>query len=114
AGAGGATGQGGSANITAGAGGATSGNGGNVGIVTGTPTDGNGGSVTLTTRAGVSTNRSGGAFNIILGAATGTGAPGQININSLLNFANDAAAATGGIAVGGLYRNASAVQVRVT
>jgi hypothetical protein len=33
---------------------------------------------------------------------------------NLLNFANDAAAAAGGIAVGGLYRNGSVIQVRVT
>lgn len=33
---------------------------------------------------------------------------------ALGNFANDAAAATGGVPVGGLYRNGSAVQVRVT
>lgn len=32
----------------------------------------------------------------------------------LTNYANDAAAAAGGIAVGGLYRNGSVVQVRVT
>lgn len=30
------------------------------------------------------------------------------------NFANDAAAATGGVPVGGFYRNASVVQVRVS
>jgi len=33
---------------------------------------------------------------------------------NLLNFANDAAAAAGGIAIGGLYRNGSVVQVRVS
>lgn len=32
----------------------------------------------------------------------------------LQNFANDAAAAAGGIQIGQLYRNASVVQVRVT
>jgi hypothetical protein len=30
------------------------------------------------------------------------------------NYANDAAAATGGVPVGGLYRNASQLMVRVT
>jgi hypothetical protein len=30
------------------------------------------------------------------------------------SFANDAAAATGGVPVGGIYRNASQVMVRVT
>jgi hypothetical protein len=33
---------------------------------------------------------------------------------SLGNYANDAAAATGGVVVGGLYRNGSTIQVRVT
>lgn len=33
---------------------------------------------------------------------------------SLPNYANDAAAATGGVAVGELYRNGSVVMVRVT
>jgi hypothetical protein len=33
---------------------------------------------------------------------------------SLGNYANDAAAATGGVLVGGLYRNGSTIQVRVT
>lgn len=36
-----------------------------------------------------------------------------VSIAALQNFANDAAAATGGIPVGGLYRTASAVMVRV-
>lgn len=38
----------------------------------------------------------------------------QIVAPSLQNFADDAAAATGGISVGSLYRNGSVVQVRVT
>lgn len=33
---------------------------------------------------------------------------------TLGNYANDAAAAAGGVAVGGVYRNGSALQVRVT
>jgi hypothetical protein len=33
---------------------------------------------------------------------------------TLGNYANDAAAATGGVLVGGLYRNGSTIQVRVT
>ena len=35
-------------------------------------------------------------------------------LSALGNFANDAAAATGGVAIGGLYRNGSVVQIRVT
>ena len=37
-----------------------------------------------------------------------------LNITNLKNFANDAAAAAGGVPVGGFYRNGSVVQVRVT
>ena len=33
---------------------------------------------------------------------------------SLPNYANDAAAAIGGVAIGDLYRNGSVVQIRVT
>jgi hypothetical protein len=35
-------------------------------------------------------------------------------LSGLGNYANDAAAATGGVPVGGVYRNGSALQVRVT
>ena len=37
-----------------------------------------------------------------------------VSAPTLQNYANDAAAAAGGIPVGGLYRNSSVVQVRVT
>jgi hypothetical protein len=37
-----------------------------------------------------------------------------IEVPALQNFANDAAAALGGIPIGFLYRNGSIVQVRVT
>jgi hypothetical protein len=36
------------------------------------------------------------------------------NIAGLLNAANDGAAATGGVPVGGMYRNGSVLMVRVT
>lgn len=36
------------------------------------------------------------------------------NVGTLVNAANDAAAAAAGVAIGGLYRNGSAVQIRVT
>jgi len=36
-----------------------------------------------------------------------------VGLNSLGNYANDAAAAVGGIAVGGMYRNGSVIMVRV-
>jgi hypothetical protein len=38
----------------------------------------------------------------------------QIPIANVQTFANDAAAATGGVPVGGIYRNASTVQIRVS
>ena len=44
----------------------------------------------------------------------GTVTPAKINFSSLGNYANDAAAAVGGVAVGGLYRNGSVIQIRVT
>lgn len=36
------------------------------------------------------------------------------NVGTLVNAANDAAAAAAGVPIGGLYRNGSVVQVRVT
>lgn len=90
--------------------------GGAVTINAGTTADNNGASITITARPGVGTNRAGGNITLNTGAATGTGAPGTVIVgsNGLQNFANDAAAATGGIPVGGLYRNGSVVQIRVT
>ena len=37
----------------------------------------------------------------------------KISFTGLGNYANDAAAATGGVAIGSLYRNGSVIQVRV-
>lgn len=41
-------------------------------------------------------------------------AGGYLKPGVLPNYANDSAAATGGVPIGGLYRNGSAVQVRVS
>ena len=38
----------------------------------------------------------------------------KLHSGSLVNFANDAAAATGGVPVGNLYHTAGAVNVRLT
>ena len=38
----------------------------------------------------------------------------NIDLAGLQNFANDAAAAAGGVKVGGMYRNGSALMVRVS
>lgn len=47
-------------------------------------------------------------------AGTGEdGLPGHFKIVGLESFADDAAAATGGVPVGGLYRTASAIKIRV-
>ena len=35
------------------------------------------------------------------------------SFNTLGNYANDAAAQAGGVAIGGMYRNGSVIQVRV-
>lgn len=39
--------------------------------------------------------------------------PALTAFNTLGNYANDAAAATGGVAIGGMYRNGSVIMVRV-
>ena len=39
---------------------------------------------------------------------------GNTSISSLLNFANDVAAAAGSIPIGGTYRNGSVIQIRVS
>lgn len=38
----------------------------------------------------------------------------QVIFGPLINAANDGAAATAGVPIGGLYKNGSAVQIRVT
>lgn len=40
--------------------------------------------------------------------------PSGANLATSVSYANDAAAAAGGVPVGGYYRNGSVVQVRVT
>lgn len=59
-------------------------------------------------------------FGVLMGDAVnvgtpadGTVTPAKTNFSGLGNYANDAAAATGGVAVGGLYRNGSVIQIRV-
>ncbi|WP_434513772.1 hypothetical protein AB6Q56_14420 [Dechloromonas sp. ARDL1] len=38
----------------------------------------------------------------------------NVDLSGLQNFANDAAAATGGVKIGGMYRNGSVLMVRVS
>jgi len=47
-------------------------------------------------------------------ATFASNAADDVDGSTLADYADDSAAATGGIAVGGLYRNGSVVQVRVT
>lgn len=78
----GATDNGLTSTVRGGPGGATSGNGGNVALIGGTPVEGDGGSVTLTGAGGVGTNQDGGNVILAAGAATGSGAPGNITFNA--------------------------------
>ena len=57
-------------------------------------------------------------FNVTSDTSLSLPASGRVMVNtdfsSLSNFANDAAAASGGVPVGGLYRTGSSVSVRVS
>ncbi len=97
AGSGAGTGVGGNINLTAGNGGATSGAGGEITVVAGDA---------------IGTNSNGGDVRLAAGAKTGSGTKGHIKM-LLEDFADDTAAAAGGVPITGLYRTASAVKVRV-
>lgn len=60
-------------------------------------------------------DRAGGVFAWVVGGTTvlsvGTGAV-RLNLGSLGNFANDAAAASAGVSIGQLYRNGSVLMIR--
>lgn len=81
-GAGDTTNAGGNIQVDGGAGGVTSGNGGGISIRGGAATDGNGGAVSITGRDGTGTNRDGGAVTLVPGAASGSGTPGEVIIDS--------------------------------
>lgn len=50
----------------------------------------------------------------VVGGATSLDQSGVVFISATLgNYANDAAAASGGVPVGGLYRNGSVLMIRV-
>ena len=38
---------------------------------------------------------------------------GGVNLNSIGNYADDAAAAAGGVPINGLYRNGNVIQIRI-
>jgi len=58
-------------------------------------------------------NNKGGDVTLAGGVPTGTGVTGKIIITGLTDAANDAAAATAGVPVNGLYRNGSVMMVRI-
>jgi hypothetical protein len=73
-----------------------------------------GGNIELNAGDGVSGNNSGGNIRFSVGAKAGSGTLGHmIVMGGLESFADDAAAAAGGVPVNGLYRTASAVKIRV-
>ena len=60
-------------------------------------------------------------FIVALGQSINVGTPGPatvtpstLNLAGLGNYANDTAAASGGVAINGIYRNGSVLQIRVT
>lgn len=107
-----ATGDGGWVKIDGG--GANTGEAGTVRIRAGNTSDtGNGGAVTLAAGNGGGTSGDGGDVTLTPGSAT-SGVKGHIKAVNLEDFADDAAAATGGVPVNGLYRTGSAVKVRVS
>lgn len=53
--------------------------------------------------------------DVVAGVVTKNATSGVVLLNATLgNYANDGAAATGGVPVGGLYRNGSVLMVRVS
>lgn len=66
--------------------------------------------------AGDSLNLAGVADGAVATASLQDGAvtPVKVDFLTLANYADDAAAASGGVAVGDLYRNGSVVQIRVS
>jgi hypothetical protein len=89
----GITGDGGLAFIASGSGGSTSGDDGDLYILTGNvfspKTDGDGGDITILASSGIGTNRDGGAVGIVAGDATGVG------IGGILSFTAGSGGATG-------------------
>jgi hypothetical protein len=106
-------GAGGTARLAAGGGGGAN-MGGQVQITAGSSDGGPGGSIELTSGSSSGGDGNGGDILFSLGIKNGTGVDGHVVFTNVLeSFADDAAAATAGIPVGGLYRTASAVKIRV-
>lgn len=84
----------------------------NAGI--GGPNGGHGGTVEINGGDAQATDGNGGSVSIYLGTSGGgSGVVGHLLITNLAAYADDAAAATGGVPVGGVYRTASALKIRV-
>ncbi len=93
--------------------GASGGAGGPASLIAGAGNGaGVGGAVTITAGAGGATDANGGDITVTPGAAGGIGTAGHFKM-ILANFADDTAAAAGGVPVNGWYRTASVVKVRV-
>lgn len=86
-----ATGNGVAFTVRGGDGGSTSGNGGDVAVVGGTPVNGNGGLTYLYGGSAAGTNHNGGTISLNGGTSTGTGAAGNIAL-----FAGNSVSAQGG------------------
>lgn len=54
------------------------------------------------------------SVDLLLGGFTGGQTNGALGLAQAPSYANDAAAQAGGVPIGGIYRNGSVVQVRVT
>lgn len=94
-------------------GGSNLGDGGAINLLAGGSGSGNGAGIAITGGSSFGGNGNGGDINVTPGSKDGSGTKGHF-ILALDNFADDAAAAAGGVPVNGWYRTASAVMVRVS
>ena len=111
AGAGTVSGGGASAKLESGYG--EFGHGGTCIINSGSSEFGNAGDVAVTAGSSFAANGDGGDIILTPGDEAGAGVAGVVKILGLSDFADDAAAATGGVPVNGVYRNGSVLMVRV-
>ena len=70
-------------------------------------------SVTLAAGSGVVPDGDGGNVTLTPGAADGTGTDGAIMLNGVVAAADDSAAATAGVPVGGVYQSSGALMIRL-
>ncbi len=93
----------------------TAGNGGVALLGAGRANDGSGGDAQVSAGTSFGGNGNGGNTILTYGLKSGSGVDGAIKIDpTLKDFADDTAAAAGGIPITGLYRTASVLKIRVT